>query len=136
MNEIVMFEPEHLIGFDNIELPIEDPIRDGTAHKKLGPAYTVMDDGVPACCFGAHVTRPEVGIAWMYLSKSNSGPHVLKCLRDAFDLMMPGYRRLSAICLTGSKFSKTLAFLGFQLEGIMRQIGPDFSDRALWSRIR
>ena len=136
MNEIVMFEPEHLIGFDNIELPIEDAIRDGTAHKKLGPAYTIMSDGVPACCFGAHMSRPEVGIVWMYLSKSKAGPSVLKCVRDSLELVMQNYRRLSAVCLTGSKFTRTLEFLGFQLEGVMRQIGPDFSDRALWSRIR
>ncbi len=136
MNEIVIFEPEHLIGFDNIEIPIGDPVVEGKARKKHGPAYTVMADGSPACCFGAHMTRPEVGIVWMYLSKSKAGPSVLKCVRDSLEFVMPNYRRLSAVCLTGSKFAKTLAFLGFQLEGIMRQIGPDFSDRALWSRIR
>jgi hypothetical protein len=140
MNEIVEFLPEHLIAIDPI-YPFQNneaAIHTGKILKEGGPSASLFHDGVLAICAGIRILWKGNGESWMFLSKSNHGPSVLRELRNYLNELIEkeGLDRVTAIIPIGDKWARTERFLGFSLETYLRKFGPNGVDKVLYSRIR
>jgi len=143
MNEnskLIEFMPEHLLlidpvyGFQNNEKALHA----GGILKKGGPCTTLIYNRQVAVCGGLRILWPGNAESWMYLSKTNNGPHVLKIIRDWLNETIEKNKldRVTAIIPVGDMWDHTERFLGFTQETILRKFGPNGIDKALYSRIR
>ena len=138
MNEIVEFLPEHLASIVDIEGRLgEQALREGAIHKKVGPTATILRDGKIAACGGIHRFWPGTGEGWMSVSAEYVSASLLRAIRKCFDKWMENYTRVQAITVTGWKEGeRTMRFLGFEFEAVLRKMGPNGIDKSLYSRIR
>ena len=138
MNEIVEFLPEHLLAIFDLEGVIaEMSLREGTMHKKSGPTSTVLVDGEVAACGGIHRFWPRTGEAWVSISSKHVSPSLFRAIRECLNKWMEDYDRIQAITKTGWKEGeRTMRFLGFQFEAVLRKMGPNGIDKSLYSRIK
>lgn len=138
MNEIVIFEPEHLVSLVDIEGILGDrAFKQGESHKRSGPTATILVDGKVAACGGIHRFWAGTGEGWMSVSAEYVSASLLRAIRKCFDKWMEDYTRVQAITVTGWKEGeRTMKFLGFTFEAVLRKMGPNGIDKSLYSRIR
>lgn len=138
MNEIVEFQPEHLATIVDIEGRLGDrALHEGEIHKKSGPSATVLVDGKVAACGGIHKFWPGTGEGWMSVSAEHVSPSLLRAVRKCFDSWMQEFNRVQAITVTGwAEGERTMKFLGFEFEVVLRKMGPNGIDKSLYSRVR
>ena len=140
MNEIREFLPEHFLAMDAIYefQNNEAAIHTGEILKKGGPSASLFHDGVLAVCGGIRVLWKGNGESWMFLSKANHGPSVLRDARDWFNAAIEkeSLDRVIAIIPVGDKWARTEKFLGFSFETYLLKFGPNGLDKALYSRVR
>ena len=140
MNEIVEFLPEHLLAMDAIYEFQNNEKAEATGKilKAGGPCATLFHDGKIAVCGGIRVLWKGTGESWMFLSRTNCGPSVMKTAREWLDRTIEdnSIDRVNAIIPAGEKWARTERFLGFSFEAMMRKFGPNGLDKALYARIR
>ena len=139
MNEIVSFEPEHLASLVTIE-PGErgSSLEAGRIHKQRDRhCATILVDNEVAACGGIHQFWKGTGEAWMMISPKYVSASLFRVIRRCFDVWMEEYTRVQAITNTGwSEGERTMKFLGFGFEAILRKMGPNGIDKSLYARIR
>lgn len=105
-----------------------------------GPAYTYEKDGVPLLAGGVCPYWPGVGVGWIIASPTiREHPVLLGLLasRVFIRLIQKDFWRVEAIArLDRPDTHRFLIRLGFTIEGVARQYGPDRSDflRFAWVR--
>ena len=140
LSRVIDFEPEHLVGLDDAEGVLGgDALVIGRKHKSLGPCATLLVGDSVAACGGFHRVRPGIVDVWASISKSYVGPSVFRTLRNMISYWMETYsfiRLQSCVKAEWIEGKRTMQFLGFQEEGVLRKFGPNGEDVRIFARIR
>jgi hypothetical protein len=135
MNSIP-YKAEHLFKIEDVEgVILTQHLAEG--HEMMGPAMSLEHNGKIIACGGIHKFWEGTGEAWMSISSKLMGPSVLKEIRKSFNMMCDGYTRVHAVTITGwRQGERTLEFLGFKFEAVLRKLGPEGKDKSVYARIR
>ena len=144
---IVPFRPSHA---DKIELNDRELYYEGLVPNYRGYIAQMAEPGLSwagvyneqvVVCFGVRTVWPGVGDAWLLSSPSVSA-HALSVVRSARMIFADIFKteafsrvHISVDSANDSAFKFAKA-LGFEVEGIMRQFGPDGSNYYMMARIK
>lgn len=137
MNRIP-FKPEHLFTLNSVEAELRLTLRAKMESLGMdGPSTTIVDGEEIVACGGIRTLWPRSGEAWGSLSSKRKGPELFRLFRSIIDEWSFDYDRIQAMTITGWKQGeRSLEFLGFKFETVLRKFGPNGIDQSLYSRIR
>jgi hypothetical protein len=140
ISELVPFRARHL---DLMDLRAGQYVCSANSnvdlYEDMGPCFTLFIDNKPVCAAGIVNSMPKVGECWLIASKDFEKNYVIiaKAINRFLDSMDYFYHRLQMSVKTDfAKACRFAEFLGFQQEGVMRQLDVDKNDYFLYSRIK
>lgn len=97
-----------------------------------GPAWTYVEDGLPAAICGIHFALPWNGVCWYVATDRPSTTALKKLLREAHTVLSNAAKavpRLEAHVLgTWPEAARFARRLGFELESVRKRAGRDGQD--------
>lgn len=117
----------HQVGF------ITDPEQLAIYHMQGdGPAWTLVEAGVPVAIGGIRFVTPWVGVNWIVCSERMSAASWKKLIRHGRIVLSNASKRLRRVeCHVLSTWSEAMTFaagMGYELEGVRRGAGRDGED--------
>lgn len=118
-----------------------DDLGDGDFDEETGPTWTILVEGVPVTIFGLQYAGPGVYDQWGTGTEAirGHGLFVVKRVREIMELAFENLdlHRIQATCRTDRpEYERFLKLLGFQKEGLLRQMAPDRSDLFIFSKVK
>ena len=109
--------------------------------EESGPTWTLLVDGFPMAIFGYVNVSPGVYEMWSEVSDLARG-HGLAAIRLVNQIQEMAFRnlemhRLQATCRADrEEYTRFLEIMGFEREGVLRQVTPNRKDLILYSMVR
>ena len=109
--------------------------------EESGPTWTLLVDDFPMAIFGFVNTSPGVYEMWSEVSDLARG-HGFAAIRLVKQILELAFKnlamhRLQATCRADrDEYTRFLEIMGFEREGVLRQVTPNRKDLILYSMVR
>ena len=109
--------------------------------EESGPTWTLLVDDIPATIFGFVNTSPGVYELWAEASDTvrGHGFAVIRLVNQIIELAFKNLEmhRLQATCRADrEEYTRFMEIMGFEREGVLRQVTPNRKDLILYSMVR